>query len=293
MSKEIQTFKDFLSQKQDLLKMQINAALPKHMNADRMIRILTTEIKRVPELNECSLQSILGSIMQASQLGLEIGSLIGHGYLVPFNKKDKATGRFIKECQFIIGYRGMIDLARRSGKLISISAQGVYENDTFEFEYGINEKLRHIPAQSERGKFIASYAYAKLENNGYSFGVMFKNEIDKIREASKASKSEYSPWSTHYEEMAKKTVIRRLFKYLPISIELYENLVKEEIKEFKDVSDSLLIDEEPLKIDHKKSDILASKISAKKEETNTVLSSDETKKMAAEFFGEKESEVTN
>lgn len=262
------TFTRYLSNSnnRDLVKKQIQAALPRHMNADRMIRILTTEMKRVPELEECTLSSILSSIMQASQLGLEIGSLIGHGYLVPFNRKDKKTNRFIKECQFIIGYRGMIDLARRSGKIIAISANDVYENDHFEFQYGLNEKLDHVPTQGDRGRFIGAYAVAKIENGGYSFGVMFKNEIEKIREKSKTGNKEYSPWATHYEEMAKKTVIRRLFKYLPISVELYENLVKEEIGDIGGVSDVLLENEIPLaaiteqKEPTKKSDLIAKKM---------------------------------
>lgn len=291
MSKQIQTFKDFLTNHKETLRNQIAAALPRHMNADKIIRILTTELKRVPELNECTLQSVLGSIMQASQLGLEIGSIIGHGYLIPFKKKDKASGKYIKECQFIIGYRGMIDLARRSGKLISITSQDVYENDFFEFKYGLDEKLDHTPTQGDRGKFIGAYAYAKLDGGGYSFGVMFKNEIDKVRERSKSAQSDYSPWATDYPEMAKKTVIRRLFKYLPISIELYENLVKEEIREMKDISENILIEEEPLKIEQKKSDVLSNKLTEKKEEELSVPNSSEyeTSKISQEFFGEENS----
>lgn len=245
-----------------MLKTQISAALPKHMNADRMIRILTTEMKNIPELNQCTLQSILGSIMQASQLGLEVSSLIGHGYLVPFNKKDKVTGKYVKHCQFIIGYRGMIDLARRSGQLISLTAQAVYENDHFDFKYGLEEKLDHIPSQGDRGAFICAYAIAKLKDGSYQFCVMFKNEIDAIRSRSKAG--DFGPWKTDYPEMAKKTVIRNLFKYLPISIELYENLVKEEIKEIKDISSSDILsgyqEEEPQLLPKTKSEELANKI---------------------------------
>ncbi|MGN6347066.1 MAG: recombination protein RecT [Candidatus Nitrosocosmicus sp.] len=284
MSKEIKTFSNFLAQNKDLLKAQINAALPKHMNADRMIRILSTELRRVPELNECTLQSVLSSIIQASQLGLEVSSLIGHGYLVPFKKKDKETGKYIKECQFIIGYRGMIDLARRSGKLISLSSQSVYENDHFDFKYGLEEKLDHIPYQGEdRGKFIGAYAIAKLDKGSYQFGVMFKNEIDKIKARSKSSQSDYSPWTTDYEEMAKKTVIRRLFKYLPISIELYENLIKEEIKEIS--GDVLLLEEQESNIPliQTKSEILANKISQQQE---IKITEQELPQISKEFFGE-------
>jgi recombination protein RecT len=252
------------------LKTQIAAALPKHLTADRMMRLLLTEIRKNPEINECTTQSVCSSIIQASQLGLEIGTLIGHGYLVPFKKKDRKTGQFIKECQFIIGYRGMIDLARRSGKIIAISAQAVYENDNFEFQYGLNEKLNHVPTQGDRGKLIGAYSVAKIENGGYHFGVMFKNEIDKVRERSKSGSSSYSPWETDYEEMAKKTVIRRLFKYLPISVELYENIVKEEIMEFKDLPESIIQNDIPMikseSEETTKADFIADKLNSKKEE---------------------------
>jgi|SRR5215813_10973893 len=283
MAAQLETFEGYLKHNQELIKKQIQVALPRHMNADRMMRVLTTEIKRVPELKECTTQSILGALMQASQLGLEIGSLIGHGYLVPFKRMDKKTNKYVKECQFIIGYRGMIDLARRSGKIISISAHEVYENDHFEFQYGLDEKLNHIPAQGERGHFIAAYAVAKLDNGGYSFGVMFKNEIDKIRSQSKTGSKEYSPWGTHYEEMAKKTVIRRLFKYLPVSIELYENLIKEEISEITDITDTALINNNivlPGEITQQetKSQALANKMESNKEEL--------TEELSREYFNE-------
>lgn len=241
MTTEIQTFSSYLSKNKDMVKMQIAAALPKHMNADRMLRILITEVKKTPDLNKCTFQSIMSSIIQASQLGLEVSSILGHGYLIPFNSKDKKTGKYIKECQFIIGYRGMIDLARRSGKLISITAQVVYENDHFDFKYGLDEKLDHIPYHGgDRGKFICAYAIVKLDQGSYQFDVMWNSEIEDIKKQSKSAGSSFSPWQTHTDEMRKKTVIRRLFKYLPISIELYENLVKDDIKDVVDVSADLL-----------------------------------------------------
>lgn len=217
MSSMVKTQKMDISTINDLLvknRNQIAAALPKHFSAERMTRIILTEVRRNPSLLECNSASLLGSIMTSSQLGLEVGPALGHAYLVPYNSKAG------KECQLIIGYRGMIDLALRSGKVLSCIPHAVYENDLFEFEYGLNEHLRHIPSRKERGTFVGAYAKAELVGGGKQFVVMFRNEIDQVRKSSKGSDSTYSPWHTHYEEMAKKTVIRRLFKYLPVSIDM-------------------------------------------------------------------------
>ena len=120
---------------------EIEKALPKHMDADRMARIALTTIRTNPQLLECTVPSLMGAVMQAAQLGLEPG-LIGHCYFVPFwNNKKKQ-----REVQFIIGYKGMIDLARRSGHIESIYAHCVYENDEFEYELGLHPKLVHKPA---------------------------------------------------------------------------------------------------------------------------------------------------
>jgi recombination protein RecT len=198
-------------------KQQIALALPKHMSADRMLRIVTTETRKVPDLLKCNPVSLFGAVIQASQLGLEPGGALGHCYLLPFkNTKQNTT-----DVQLIVGYRGMLDLARRSGQIVSISARAVYANDEFNYEYGLNEQLKHKPCvDEEKGVLIYVYAVAKLKDGGIQFEVMSKADVDGIRKQSKSGSSNYSPWSTHYDDMAKKTVIRRLFKYLPVSIEL-------------------------------------------------------------------------
>lgn len=192
----------------DKMKPQLAMALPKHLTPERMIRVALTEWRKTPKLQQCNTTSFLGSIVQASQLGLEPGSALGHCYLVPYKKT----------CQLIIGFRGMIDLARRSGQIVSLSAHTVHENDEFHYELGLHEDLKHIPAPGERGKMILVYGVAKLTGGGVQFEVMTRGEVDEIRKQSKAGTS--GPWKDHYDEMAKKTVIRRLFKYLPVSIEL-------------------------------------------------------------------------
>jgi len=202
---------------------EIEKALPKHMDADRMARIALTTIRTNPKLLECSVPSLLGAVMQAAQLGLEPG-LIGHCYLVPF--KNGKTGQ--TDVQFIIGYKGMIDLARRSGQIENIYAHAVYSNDEFDYELGLEPKLKHKPyMEGDRGEFIGAYAVAHFKDGGYQFEFMPKSEIDKRRKRSKAANN--GPWVTDFEEMAKKTVIRHMWKYLPISVEIQQQAAQDEV----------------------------------------------------------------
>lgn len=211
----------------DLLKKsesQIKMALPRHMSADRMLRVTLTAVQRTPELLKADPLSVVGSVVQASQLGLEPDGILGHAYLVPFN--NRKTGRL--ECQLIAGYRGLIDLARRSGHVISIAAHIVYENDKFNFSYGLEDKLEHAPCMtSDRGKPVCAYAVARMREGGYAFDVMSIGDIEKIRQTSKAGNS--GPWQTHWDEMARKTVVRRLIKYLPLSPELQKAVSLDEM----------------------------------------------------------------
>ncbi|EPR9084293.1 recombination protein RecT [Cronobacter dublinensis] len=203
-------------------KAQIALALPKHMTADRLARIAMTELRKTPKLMQCDQMSFLGAIMQCAQLGLEPGGALGHAYLLPFDRRQKQGNQWVTvatEAQLIIGYRGMIDLARRSGQIVSLSARAVHENDTFSYAYGLEEKLEHVPCEDGNpGALTHVYAVARLKDGGVQFEVMSKTAVDKVRALSKSG--DKGPWVDHYEEMAKKTAIRRLFKYLPVSIEL-------------------------------------------------------------------------
>lgn len=193
----------------DKSKQQIRMALPSHLSPDRMLRITMTSIQKNPDLLDCTQESLLGAIIQSAQLGLEPDGVLGHAYLVPYGKV----------CTFIPGYKGLLQLARRSGEISTILAEVVHSKDVFEFELGINPKLRHIPTdQEDEGDFIAAYAVAKLKDGGVQFVVMRKNAIEKIRKRSASGNK--GPWSSDFEEMAKKTVLRRLCKLLPCSVEM-------------------------------------------------------------------------
>lgn len=195
----------------DQFKKQLALAVPKHLNADRMARIAATEVRKNKALLNTEPTSFLGSVMQAAQLGLEPGSALGQAYLVPYGN----------QCQLIIGYKGMIDLARRSGQVLSLNAYAVREGDDFNFQLGLKPDIHHVPSlEADRIKKPITYVYAvaTLKGGGYQFEVMSRAEV----EAARAKAKSKNIWNTYFEEMAKKTVIRRLFKYLPVSIEALE-----------------------------------------------------------------------
>lgn len=203
-------FRNFLEKQ----KAQLAAALPKHLTPDRMIRLACTEFSKNPLLQKCDAISVFGSIIQASQLGLEVG-VLGQAYLVPYRNNKKNT----MECQLIPGYKGLIALARRSGEVTSIETNIVYENDTFDLTLGIDSSLKHKPyLDGDRGRPRLVYGVAKFRDGGHHLEWMTISDVDKIRARSKASQS--GPWVTDYDQMVRKTLIRRMSNYLPMSIEL-------------------------------------------------------------------------
>lgn len=198
----------------DQCRSQIAMALPKHLTPDRMIRVCNTAIQKTPALLDCDPRSLIGAIVQCSQLGLEPDGVLGHAYLIPFN--NKKTGR--SEVQFIAGYKGLIELARRSGQISTIYAAIVSANDVWDFQYGLEPTLTHRPTSGDPGEIVAAYAVCRLRDGGAQFEWLWKREIEAIRAQSRSGNS--GPWVTHWSEMAKKTALRRLCKLLPKSPEL-------------------------------------------------------------------------
>lgn len=197
----------------------IQSLVPKHVTPERLCRIGLNAVSRNPKLMECTPETIVGAIVNCASLGLE-PNLLGHAYIVPFwnNKTSKM------EAQFQIGYKGALDLIRRTGQVSTISAHEVYEGDKFEYAYGLEEKLIHIPSGEDDGNKITHfYACYKLKDGGSGFLVMTKTQMDKHRDTFTKSKDKqgnvFGPWKDHYISMALKTVILKLIKYMPISIE--------------------------------------------------------------------------
>lgn len=208
-SKDRPTIADLINRQ----RAEIARALPKHMDADRLARIATTTIKTTPALLECTAQSLLGALMLSAQTGLEPGPL-GHVYFVP--RKNKG----VAECQWMLGYKGIIELARRSGQLVSIEAREVCERDEFRFAYGLDEELVHRPfMDGDRGPIVAFWGLAKFKDGGHYFLVMSKADVDKAKERSDAGRKGFGPWITDYAAMGRKTVIRRMMPFLPLSPE--------------------------------------------------------------------------
>jgi recombination protein RecT len=192
----------------------IAQALPRHMNPERLMRVAITSVTSNPKLLECYVPTLIGGIIQCSQMGLEPNTVLGHAYLIPFrNSKANRT-----DAQVVIGYKGLIDLARRSGQITSIAAHAVRQLDTFEYEYGLTEKLRHVPAEGERGEITHFYAVAHMKDGGHAFEVMTAMAVKRIQQGSQGKNNPV--WKDYFEEMGRKTVIRRLAKYLPLSVEL-------------------------------------------------------------------------
>lgn len=195
-------------------KHQIAAALPKHMNPDRMARLALTETRRNRMLAQADAISLFGAVVQASQLGLEIGA--GGAWLVPFRNNDLK----IIEVQCIPDYRGLIKLTRNSGDIGRFEAHPVYDGDYFEYEFGLHPRLSHRPGgETDPKKIVFAYAVAEAKDGSWrQFDVMTRAEIDAIRARSKAKNN--GPWVTDFGAMACKTVVKRLCKYLPQSPEL-------------------------------------------------------------------------
>lgn len=199
-------------------KSQIETALPKHVTPERLMRICLTEYRRVPKLQQCDKVSFLAAVVTAASLGLEPGSALGQCYLIPYGR----------ECEFQIGYRGMIDLARRSGNILSLHARAVYKGDHFKVVGGTEDRIEH-EMKFESSELTHVYAIAKLADGGVQFDVMSVQQVEEIRKKySKASQGK--AWTDSFDEMAKKTVLRRLFKLLPASVELATALTAEDTR---------------------------------------------------------------
>ena len=221
------TLKDHLQG--DMFKEQVAKALPKHLSAERFIRVAVTALTREPKLAECDQASFFKALIDLSSYGLEPDGRKAH--LIPFeNRKSN-----IVECQLIIDYKGLAELILRSGVVSTHHADVVCENDVFEWDKG--EIVKHlVDWKNSRGEPYAAYAYAKTKDGAQFSQVMTKEEIEKIRDSSQGYKAAVkykkdSPWTDHEGEMWKKTAFRRLSKWLPLSSEIRDAIDMDERRE--------------------------------------------------------------
>ena len=217
-----QTLKDLVER----MLPQIAKALPKVITPERFTRIALTALSSTPALMTCEPKSFLGALMQAAQLGLEPNTPLGQAYLIPFKNNKKG----ITECQFQVGYKGLLALAYRGGEMQSVQSHCVCQNDTFEYELGLEPVLRHIPAESDRGEARCYYAVFRLKNGGYGFEVMSVEDVKKhmTRYSFAAKQGKGTPWIDNFDEMAKKTVIKKALKYAPLNTEFMQASIADE-----------------------------------------------------------------
>lgn len=250
----------------DKARPAIEAVVPRHLTGEKILKITLSAASRTPDLLKCTPQSILLAVMQSAALGLEPNTPLGHAYLIPYRNGDKF------ECQFIPGYKGLIKLAIQSGDVASVWTRVVHQGDHFEVLQGTEERLVHRPVLGRDDSqaavtMLCVYAVAKMKDGSVIFEVMTKAQVDAIRSRSRASKG--GPWVTDYEEMARKTAVRRLAKYLPLSPELAQALRAQEIAEAGDAPEAgdfaaLAAEITPKELGN--GDTLAAKVRAKADE---------------------------
>lgn len=200
---------------------EIAKALPQVITPERFTRMVLSALSVNPKLAECSPKSFLGAMMTAAQLGVEPNTALGQAYLIPYRNHGNM------ECQFQLGYKGLIDLAYRSGDVSIIQAHVVYEKDEFTYELGIDPQLKHKPATVNRGNPIAYYAIFKTKDGGYGFEVMSIEDVRK--HAQRYSKSANNgPWQSNFDEMAKKTVLKKVLKYAPLKSDFVRGIAQDE-----------------------------------------------------------------
>ena len=219
------TMKDYIT----LYQGEIAKALPSVMTPERFVRIATTAVTNRPKLANCTPQSFIGALLNAAQLGLEPNTPLGQAYLIPYKN----------QCQFQIGYLGMVELAQRAGT--NVDAHVVYANDEFDYSLGLHPDIKHVPAMKDRGEAIAYYA---VWHNGENFGFEVMSREDVEKHARKYSKTfNDGPWQTEFDEMAKKTVLKRALKYAPKKTDLARAVMQDEtIKQFNPKADNDMAD---------------------------------------------------
>lgn len=197
----------------DKMKQQFAAALPHHLSPDRFCRIALTALTRTPKLADCTQESLMRCLLELSAYGIEPDGRRAH--LIPYGN----------QCTLILDWKGLAELAMRSGIISKLHADIVCENDVF--TYNLGEIVEHkIDWRAPRGTMYAAYAMAVTKDGPVFVAVLTKDEIDGIRKRSRAGNN--GPWVTDFNEMAKKTAFRRLAKWLPLSAEFRDAVDKDD-----------------------------------------------------------------
>jgi recombination protein RecT len=201
------------------MEAQFALAMPKGLEAAQLVRDALTSLRQTPDLAKCTPATVLGALMSCAQLGLRPG-VLGQAWVLPFYD-SKSRGH---KAQLIIGYKGFVELAYRNPNVASVIGRTVYEGDTFEVDYGLDDNLIHKPSMTgDRSTPIAHYAIFKTANGGRAFWVMTEAEMQAWKEKyapRNRSQKIVGPWVSDYEAMARKTTLLRLAAWMPKSTEL-------------------------------------------------------------------------
>jgi len=204
------------------MKASIAAILPKHLTPERMAMIAFTAMRQNPKLLACSRESIIGSIMTASILGLEPSGPLGHGALIPYKG----------ECQFQPMYQGLLELARRSGLIKDVQLRAVLKGDTYRFRFGLDPTIEHVPLEGDdasRPDRECTHVYCIIRfNNGgiqwdqmsFAEAIAHGKRFSKTWDTQTQKFKEDSPWAAHPVAMAQKTILKRTLKLCPKSVEM-------------------------------------------------------------------------
>lgn len=190
----------------ELNRKGFDRALAGAIDSDKFIRAALTQIRFNPALEKCSATSVLGALMWSAQLGLEPGGPLAEAHLVPYGN----------ECKLVVGYHGYINVHSEAGVSFDVP-QVVYEGDDFHYQLGSDPRIDHVPADmagGDQGAITHFYAVAHLPSGRAVFYVMPRERMDAVA-AKYQGKRDDTPWKADFEEMGKKTVIRRMRKWLP------------------------------------------------------------------------------
>lgn len=201
----------------------LEAVAGQHFNPERMLKVVLLAATKNPGILKCSKESVVQAVMQATEMGLEVGSAFGHAYLVPFKGA----------CTLVVGYQGLIECALRTPSVLDIRAVPVFKGEPFVYREGLHPVVEHTPnLDGDRvyKNLVATYAVATLAGGVQKVEVMGLKDIEAVRARSQSAKSDYSPWKNDRDavEMAKKSPVRRMAKYLPKSRELAQAIATDE-----------------------------------------------------------------
>lgn len=215
---KVGTLKALLERQQE----SIGRVIAKHMTPDRLATMLLTAATKTPEILRCTQESVARVAITAAELGLDISGTLGDAYVVPFS--NKVGDQWRMTAQLIIGYRGLARLARQAGGVARIESNVICEGDEFDLLEGTEFRLTFRKSKGERGKATGAYALVQFNDGSFQAEYMSRADIEAVRNNAKSGKS--PAWVNHWGEMARKTVFRRLAKWLPLSADKDAALIR-------------------------------------------------------------------